>query len=120
MLRAPGSREPHEQDHIHFDSSPSAMSSGSSNVICMVLPVPSFRLSQEQLSLFRQRTGASSIGFCAKNSSNPQLPDASPLAPGSYRTPAAFREERVSRAADFRGAGAAFPTEGIVTKSNAS
>jgi hypothetical protein len=31
-----------------------------------------------------------------------------------------FRRERVSRAADFRGVGAAFPTDGIVTRSNSS
>jgi membrane protein DedA with SNARE-associated domain len=31
-----------------------------------------------------------------------------------------FRRERVSRAADFRGAGAAFPTDGIVTRSNSN
>jgi NAD(P)-dependent dehydrogenase (short-subunit alcohol dehydrogenase family) len=31
-----------------------------------------------------------------------------------------FRRERVSRAVDFRGAGAAFPTDGIITRSSAS
>ena len=31
-----------------------------------------------------------------------------------------FRRERVSLPADFRGVGAAFPTDGIVTRSNSS
>jgi len=106
---------------FHLDSSPTAMSSGSSIVICMVAGPPC-QLSQEQLSM-ATRAGASSTGSCAK-ARYAQVPGCSapagtgPSARACDRTP--FRRERVSRAADFRGAGSVFPTDGIVTRSNSS
>ena len=106
---------------FHFDPSLTARSSGSSIVICMVSR-PSCQLSQEQLST-ATRIGASSTGSCAKaryaQVRGFSAPAATvPSARACDRPP--FRREPVSRAADFRGAGAAFPTDGIVTRSNSS
>ena len=89
--------------------------------ICMGA-CPFCQLSQEQLPT-ATRASASSTGACAK-ARYAQAPgfsapaDTGPSARACDRPP--FRRERVSRAADFRGAGATFPTDGIVTKSNSS
>jgi hypothetical protein len=66
---------------------------------------------------------ASSTGSCA-NARHAQVPGRSapagtgPWAPACDRPP--FRRERVSRAADFRGAASALPMDGMVTNSNSS
>jgi hypothetical protein len=69
------------------------MSSGSSNVIRVATPFSSL---SQGTTLSALRTSAAN---CAVRP---------------------FRDWPVSRAGAFRGAGAAFPTDGIVTKSNAS
>jgi hypothetical protein len=73
-------------------------------------------------TLFGHSASASSTGSCAKARYTQvpgfSAPGTGPSARACDRPP--FRRERVSRAADFRGAGVAFPTDGIVTRSNSS
>jgi len=102
-------------------SSLTTMSSGSSIVICMVAS-PSCQLSQEHLSSATRTWRIQP--WIMPQAPYPQVPGCSAPAGTDPSARACdiplFRRERVSRAADFRGAGAAFPTEGMVTRSNSS
>ena len=105
---------------FHFDSSPSAMSSGSSIIICMIARTP---LSIVLGATFQGDSDRRIQYWLMPQTRYPQVPgfsspEGTPLALVCDRPP--FRRERVSLAADFRGAGSAFPTDGIVTRSNSS
>jgi hypothetical protein len=119
MPRVLGFRAPHEADP---STSIQALRRCPPAVLSLSACRSSCHLSQEQLSS-ATRASASSTGSCAKAQYAQVLGFSAPVGTGPSaracdRPP--FRRERVSRAADFRGAGAAFPTDGIVTRSNSS